>query len=272
MTAVPTSETESQDADQVNQALAAIAAGDVATAEAALLKVIANTPAEYINQSEDADGSLSIKFWDQNDFVHYVMWQKQQGVTRGVRWEGNAYPRAYYYLGFLCVKTRRPRQAIEYLDRGHQLEPTNPKFKFEKAQALVQASECEQALALYETVTDIGPHISAWDLAVARRGRGFVLIELGRLQQAEAAFLSSLEIEPDNPVALNELQYIAHLRRGGKVSHSEAVQRQAPTLSECALCGNKFSKGVVVMLNGIPRSVCEKCEGKRTKKWWQFWK
>ncbi len=43
-----------------------------------------------------------------------------------IAWIGNAYPRAHYYLGFLCVKRRQFDRAVEFLDRGHQLEPTNP--------------------------------------------------------------------------------------------------------------------------------------------------
>src|SRR5262249_21087967 len=160
------------------------------------LSVIGNCPTGYTNSSEAPDGGTVIKFWSQHDFIHYVMWQKQQGIECGVQWVGNAYPRAYYYLGFICVKNRQYGPALQYLTRGQELEPTNPKFNFEKAQALVHSGDKAAALALYQAVTEVGPQISARDLAVAQRGRGFVLIDLGRLEEAEAAFRSSLEIEP----------------------------------------------------------------------------
>jgi Flp pilus assembly protein TadD len=51
------------------------------------------------------------------------------------------------------------------------------------------------------------PHLS-----LALRGKGFALIELQRLDEAEVAFKSSLEIEPNNKLALNELGYIKRLR------------------------------------------------------------
>ena len=41
---------------------------------------------------------------------------------------------------------------------------------------------------------------------------GFSLIELNRLNEAEQAFNQSLEIDPKNSVALNELAYIKKLR------------------------------------------------------------
>jgi tetratricopeptide (TPR) repeat protein len=267
-----TNDNESRDAERVDQAVSALLAGEVAAARTLLQKVIANTPSEYANSSEEPDGGLVVKFWDQQAFLHYVMWQKEQGQERSVRWVGNAYPRAHYYMGFLCVKTRQFQQALEYLERGHELEPTNPKFHFEKAQALVHAGDKQQALALYEAVTEVGPYVSALDLAVAWRGRGFVLIELGRLDAAEEALKSSLEIDPGNEVAMNELQYIEHLRQGGNKSPSEAVPTQAQSLSQCAICGKPVTQGVVVTVNGVPRTVCDGCQRKYTKKWWQFWK
>jgi tetratricopeptide (TPR) repeat protein len=266
------SEDELSDAKRVDQAVAAIKNGNIVAANALLLGVISNTPATYSNESENPDGTLAIRFWDQQSFIHYALWQKEQNSQRGVSWVANAYPRAHYYMGFLCVKTRQFQQALEYLERGHSLEPTNPKFNFEKAQALVHSGEKEKALALYESVTEIGPHVSAFDIAMARRGRGFVLIELGRLDEAREAFQSSLEIEPDNEIALNELKYIDHLQQGGAALPGEAIPTQVPSLSGCALCGMKFMKGLVVSVHGVPRTICNNCQRKLTKKWWQFWK
>jgi tetratricopeptide (TPR) repeat protein len=250
----------------VDQAVAALIAGDLAAALALLRGVIANTPAGYANSSEDPDGRLCIKFWDRQAFIHYVLWQKRQGHSRSVRWVGNAYPRAYYYMGFLGVKSRQYEEALKYLERGHELEPTNPKFTFEKAQALVHSGHKLQALALYETVTEVGPYVSTPDIAVARRGRGFVLIELGRLDEAEAAFTSSLEIEPGNEIALGELQYIKQLRQGGNRSPGKAVPTQTSRLFDCAVCGKSLAQGVVVTVNGVPQIVCDGCEGRLPKK------
>lgn len=267
-----THERESADADTVNAAVESLAAGDIGKAEFLLSGVIANTPSEYVNCEEDNE-AISIKFWDQAEFVHYVMWHKQQGLAnKGINWIGNAYPRAHYYMGFICVKRKQFDRAIAFLDRGQALEPTNPKFAFEKALALVHTGRKDEALALYDQVTEIGPHVSAHDLAVARRGRGFVLIEMDNFDGAETAFLSSLELEPNSEVALNELQYIHHLRQGGAATFTEAVPCAGPNISQCAACGSQFDKGVVVSVSGIPVGICRRCERKLTKKWWQFWR
>jgi Flp pilus assembly protein TadD len=48
--------------------------------------------------------------------------------------------------------------------------------------------------------------------ATALRGIGVSLIELGELDRAETALRESLEVEPGNALAQNELLYISNLR------------------------------------------------------------
>lgn len=265
------SDLETADAERVDEALRALARGDLGAAESLLLSVMENTPRVYESSREAEDG-LSIKFWDQQEFVHYVMWQQKHGSPRGVQWIKNAYPRAHYYMGFLCVKREQFELAVEFLDEGMALEPTNPKFKFEKAQALLHCGRLAESLALYDEVNAIGPHVSARDLAIAQRGRGFVLIEMARLDEAEAAFQAALEIEPGNKVALNELAYIDHLRRDGAPEPPEMVATTLPQLSTCGVCGKRIEKGVVVLVKKAPVGICKECHARWTKKWWQFWK
>jgi tetratricopeptide (TPR) repeat protein len=254
-----TTSIEVQDAAKVDQAVTAIIAGKTADAEALLLAVIANTPAAYANSSEDPDGTLSIKFWDQQEFIHHVVWQKQHGTERRIRWVKNAYPRAHFYLGFIGVKTKQYKKALEYLEKGQTLESTNPKFSFEKAQALVHSGEKEKALELYQAIHELGPYVSARDLAISHRGRGFVLIELKRLDEAEEAFKSSLEIEPNSSIALGELRYIARLREGGPALPGKPVQTQPQNIWKCLVCGISHTKGTIVTIKDVPHFVCEKC-------------
>ena len=264
-------EIEAHDADRVDEALKALVTRDIKFAEPILLSVIENTPTGYSNSSENDDGSISIRFWDRHELVHYVTWQRQREIGRDVQWIGNAYPRAQFYMGFLRVQNRQYAQAIEYLAQGQQLEPTNPKFKLEIAQALIHSGKREKALALYDEVQEIGPHVSGRDIAVARRGRGFILVEMGQLDKAEAAFNSSLEIEPSSEIALNELRHIEDLRRGGNATFGEAIPTRGLSLSHCATCGEKFKDGVAVSVKGMQTIICKTCEGKLRRKWWQFW-
>jgi tetratricopeptide (TPR) repeat protein len=262
---------EAEDAERVNTAMAALQAGDTRAAESLLLNVVQRSPSNYIYQYEK-DGTCFIKFWDNHEFMHYVLWQKKQGAAKSITYIGSAYPRAYFYLGFLHVKTREYDRAVDFLDQGLALEPTNPKFRFEKAQALVGMKRFREALALYDSVNAIGPHVSPHDLAVALRGRGFVLVEMEDLAPAERAFQESLKIEPGNDVACNELRYIAQLRQGGVKGHTQKVVSTAPPANKCAVCGQLFSRGGIIELEGKAVYLCSKCHDKGSKRWWQIWK
>jgi len=218
--------TESTDADRVDQAIDALIDGDLARAQSLLLAVIANTPDDYAF-SYEKDGELCIEFWTLPDFLHYATWDRDEEAEQQINWTPNAYPRAFYYMGFLCVKLQRYDMALAYLQRGMTLEPQNPKFLFESAQALFRMGRVDEAFELYERVTDLSPFVTPADLATGLRGRGFILIERGELDTAEAFFIKSLQLDPDSEVARNELDYIKHLRRGGDVAPAAIVETQA---------------------------------------------
>lgn len=267
-----TSDLELSDAEKVDTAIEALKSGRLDEAERILLRVVANTPAHYANSCTD-DQWVGVKFWDQTEFLHYIAWQRDHGHgDQSVRWLSNAYPRAYYYLGFLSVKRKQIGKAMEYLEKGHTLEPTNPHFILEKAKALVQAGCKHEAIGLYDQLSETSAHIHQRHLAMAKRGRGFVLIELGDLDQAEVAFKASLKLDPENQVAVNELQYIDHLRKGGSAAQAQSVRVPGADLSVCVVCAQTFEKGIAITLDGMPAVVCSRCQRKLTKKWWQFWK
>ncbi len=145
-------EIEAADAEKVNQVERSLPDGAVEQLESVLLKVVQNCPEDYVYEYEK-DGALCIKFWDQEEFVHFVLWQKEQGLERSVNGIPSAYPRAYYYLGFLNVKTGRPEEGITLLNRGQALEPTNPKFRLEKGQAFARQGLFDEALESYQEIT-----------------------------------------------------------------------------------------------------------------------
>ena len=272
-TANAMTENEVADAKKVNNALQALERGDDTTAEALLLDVIQRTPRTYVYQSEDA-GGLVIKFWDRSEFMHYIVWTKDHGAAKPIKWAPSAYPRAYFHLGFLKVKTEQYAAAIELLDRGSALEPTNPKFKVEKAMALVQMHRFDEALALYQSVNEVGPHVCPDHVARAWRGRGGIYIELGQLDRAEAAFRESLKIAPGNELAINELVYIAQLREGGQASPINLTASSDSSADKCAICGKPFTQGQLTTINGRSAFVCQSCHRTNTqsKKWWEIWK
>jgi tetratricopeptide (TPR) repeat protein len=234
--------TKLENVKKVDEAIQNIQAGNISNAQHLLEEVIANTPDDYLAEYEK-DGVLHIEFWDKLEFLHYVTWQKLYGTDRSVTWVLNAYPRAYYYLGFTHVHLKNYYKALEYLDIGHRLQPNNPTFLMEKATAYSSLGEHSKALSLYEQVPDIGPFTTAPMKARALRGEGSQLIELGQLDAAEKAYKRSLKHDPDNELALQEIAYISHLRSGGRRTTARLVKTES------------LQKGK-----------------KRSKRWWQFWK
>ena len=90
-----------------------------------MTEVIQHAPGEY-RLVERIGFQLFIKFWDVEAFTHYVTWTRGQdegaeGQQKGadmVVWLKSVYPRAFYLLGFLMIRTGQFERAIGFLDRG----------------------------------------------------------------------------------------------------------------------------------------------------------
>lgn len=204
-------EQEAADAVKVDEAVEAIDAGDYEKAEKLLLEVVANTPEEYQNVIE-TEGTIYIKSWDLDTFLHYLNWQQQHGnLDHNVHWFTNAYPRAYYYLGFLAVHYGDYDQAISYLDSGRLLDSQHPRLRLEKAQALIGKRDFQAALDLLEQINNTGPFVINSDLAAALRSRAFILVEMGDFNHAREILRAALQLDPDNLSVLDELEYISNL-------------------------------------------------------------
>ena len=73
--------TEQADAEQVDNALRAINDGHHDAAGKILLDVISRAPASYTFRFEDGL-NVAIKFWDKNEFLHYVTFLQDRGLVR----------------------------------------------------------------------------------------------------------------------------------------------------------------------------------------------
>lgn len=268
-------EREESDAKRVDEAMGLIRGNSYAEASRILLSVVQNAPKEYLHTTEQND-ALYMRFWDQSEFLNFV---QKAPPSRQTYWISSAYPRAYYYLGFISVAEGRFQDAIGYLDAGAALESTNPRFMTEKAHALSKIGRFSDALAVLDGIAGPGPHVSEETFAMVLRSRGSSFIELGDLDAAEKAFNKSLQYAPGNKVALNEIQYIRQLVASGQkasgVIQSNVTQVEAPLV--CKSCGAKNVSGSFGVVGDRKSFTCNKCklghasEG-TSKKSWQFWK
>ena len=272
---MPDTELEKADAKRVDEAVALIKKNSYAAARKLLMGVVQNAPKLYRHTTE-VSNSLYMRFWDQSEFVNFV---QKAPPSKQTYWIMSAYPRAYFYLGFLSVAEGKFHEAISYLDLGAELEPTNPKFKTEKSHALSKCGRFADAFAALEEITGPSPYVSEEMFAMVLRSRGASLIELGDLDTAEMNLTKSLQYAPDNKIALNELQYIRQLAASGKRPSgavvSQVTQGEGPLV--CKSCGAKNVSGTFGVTGDRKSFICDQCKlgysnEVMTKKSWKFWK
>jgi uncharacterized protein HemY len=94
-------------------------------------------------------------------------------------WLPNAYPRAHFCMAFVCVERHQWDEALRWLEAGMKPELGQPRLRLEKARVLSALGRHGDALRMYEEVLADARMFSPSVRAVALRGRGFHLIELG---------------------------------------------------------------------------------------------
>lgn len=142
----------------------------------------------------------------------------------------NPYPRIALYLGVYYNEIGDHENALRVLDsglklnavKGADLGATAPALYSEQAAAYTKLKRWEDSLASCDGGLKI-KSLQKADHARLLRSRGFALVELNRLDEAEASYFESLKIEPENQVALHEMGYINKLRETGKKAEPTLV-------------------------------------------------
>ncbi len=208
-----TTDIENNDAEKFRNALRAMAQNDFSRARCLLQEVVLNTPENYIYSYEEGD-TLFVRFWTEDEFMHFVVRPDGQRMKREVSWIPAIYPPAYYYLAHIDNEEGKYESAIAHLETCLKLEPDQPACFCEMAVAYSGMGDHEKALSFYDKGIQARPHITSKDRARALRGKGFALIDLGELDLAKKSLLESLRYEPNSEIALNELMLISLLRTG----------------------------------------------------------
>jgi len=125
--------------------------------------------------------------------------------------EFNTYPLAALMMASWCNEQKRPDEAIRWADIGLGMQDDEQQLRAEKGYALNQLRRPAEALATYDLALKDGM-VANPTRAILLRGKGFSLIELRRLDEAEQAYNDSLKLAPGNRNAQSELQFIAQQR------------------------------------------------------------
>ncbi|HWU04498.1 MAG TPA: hypothetical protein VN222_17290 [Novosphingobium sp.] len=108
-------------------------------------------------------------------------------------------------------------KGMALMEKLTDLAPQNSQYLSELGFAYQRSGQATKAMGMYERARDTADLAPTPDLvkrrkAVALRGIGYLLIDKGDLDGAEKAYRTSLEIDPGNPTATNELAVIAQRR------------------------------------------------------------
>ncbi len=152
---------------------------------------------------------------------------------KGAAAQPNPYPDIALYLGLYYNEVHKYDDALRVIAAGLRLAYTDsmgthlPKLYSERANAYAQSRRYEQALATDDTGLTLTADKDT-DRARFQRGRGFALVELGRLDDAKMAYQESLKFEPGNALATRELAYVERLKAGGAKAATEQVTTHSP--------------------------------------------
>src|SRR4029079_18373223 len=105
---------------------------------------------------------------------------------------------AYYLKGYVLIELQRVGEAKGALQRAAALAPQNAQFLSELAHVFEAEKDWTQALQLYQRAEAAAKEFSPsnsknGELSRARRGQGYVLVELKRWDEAEQRYRQCLE-------------------------------------------------------------------------------
>ncbi|WP_395942631.1 tetratricopeptide repeat protein [Brevundimonas sp.] len=198
----------------------------------ALRQALDRMPADY-GQVANGDGQSIVRVSDPGDvLIMLVSFAAAHEKGEQPAGSATALPNVYgditMMLASEAVEARRYEEAVAYLDRTLKVQPQNWMLLSEKAAALQGLARWEEALALADDALASSDLLMALHRGPFHRRRGFSLIELGRLDEAKAAYEAALELDPEDANARRELEYIAQLKAGAPATAPQVIAPFAP--------------------------------------------
>ena len=114
------------------------------------------------------------------------------------------YAEAQVGMGFSYAREDRPAEALAAFERARAVSPGEPQILRLVTDQLGSLGRYEDALA---AIDDPSANAARTHPDI-RENRGLTLLELGRIEEAEAELWAALQASPDNPSLLNTLGYM----------------------------------------------------------------
>lgn len=186
---------------------------------AGLRRALDGAPAAYPQMEQRGKGEWIIRTDDLTETMVLATIIQSMAGGEGVnavtvRRQPNVYPLIALILGSEALERRRLDEAVKVLDRGLALQDDDWMLLKEKASALQASGRHEDALAVLDQALASDSLRILLNAGPLHRGRGFSLIEQGRLKEARAAYDAALEADPEDGHAKRQLAYIDGLEAG----------------------------------------------------------
>ena len=149
--------------------------------------------------------------------IHAAAEHSRTGKGQDARLLDHLWAYGHYGKAFALIELGQLDAATAELEKALKLSPYNPQFLSQRGFLYMKQKAWQEMLQSNLSAEEFVPLASPDDRrdiehARALRGQGFALIELDRLQEAEAKFLTSLKLDPTSQVAREELDYIEQLK------------------------------------------------------------
>jgi len=261
------SDIEYNDSQKVDESIKIIKSGlNPKSTILQLFEVIKNAPKEYVYKFQEGR-KLYVKFWDRDEMTHFSMNYADASKYDEIVWLSSAYPRAYYWIGFAASNSNQHDKAIIMFNSGQEIEPTNPLFLIGMGHSYNKMGNYKISLECYSEVSDVNEFTSPKIKAVALRGEGVQLIELKRLEEAKIRFYKSLEYDPNNEIAINELMYIDELQKSKMpVIKRFLTSKTVINKNVCIYCNEDKNEGVLRNIGKTTYFICSECYEKQNLK------
>jgi tetratricopeptide (TPR) repeat protein len=127
---------------------------------------------------------------------------------------------AYFMKGYALQDLGRIGEAKSCVNQALHLSPLSPQYLCELGELYELEKNWPKALQTFKQAEDNNPlapnESRSLELGQARRGIGYVLVELGKLDEAEKEYEKCLKADPNDTRAARELEYVRQLRNKKK--------------------------------------------------------
>lgn len=124
---------------------------------------------------------------------------------------------AYFMKGYALIDLGRISEAKNYIEQALILSPNNSEYLSELGHIYQIEKNWPKSLETFKAAEDAASSFSPeenkkFELGRARRGLGYVFVEMGQLDQAEEKYRQCIEVDSADGKAKAELEYIRELK------------------------------------------------------------